>query len=93
MELFRTDFEAEREARQSLAGDKDALEQELRLLKRQLEGTVASSYVSVSTRPSSSQEDNTILATYECPKCNFQFASNDALNNHLDVCLTQHMFP
>ncbi len=90
MELFRTDFEAEREARQSLAGDKDALEQENRLLKRQLEGAVENSYVSVSTRPS---EDDVVVTSYECPKCNFAFQSNDALNNHLDVCLTQQMFP
>ncbi|XP_046446228.1 NF-kappa-B essential modulator-like isoform X1 [Daphnia pulex] len=90
MELFRTDFEAEREARQSLAGDKDAMEQEIRLLKRQLEGAVENSFVSVSTRPS---EDDVVVTSYECPKCNFAFQSNDALNNHLDVCLTQQMFP
>lgn len=93
MELFRTDFEAEREARQSLAGEKDALEQELRLLKRQLEESVESSYVSVSARPTGLPEDTNALAKYECPKCNFSFTNNDALNNHLDVCLTQHMFP
>jgi hypothetical protein len=91
MELFRTDFEAEREARQSLAGDKDAMEQEIRLLKRQLEGaSVENSFVSVSTRP---PEDDIVVTSYECPKCNLAFHSNDALNNHLDVCLTQHMFP
>nr|CAH0100657.1 unnamed protein product [Daphnia galeata] len=91
MELFRTDFEAEREARQSLAGEKDAMEQEIRLLKRQLEGaSVENSFVSVSTRP---PEDDIVVTSYECPKCNLAFHSNDALNNHLDVCLTQHMFP
>ena len=90
MELFRTDFEAEREARQSLAGDKDAMEQEIRLLKRQHEGRVENSYVSVSTR---SSEDDVVVTSYECPKCSLSFQSNDALNNHLDVCLTQHMFP
>ncbi|XP_057370035.1 NF-kappa-B essential modulator-like [Daphnia carinata] len=89
MELFRSDFEAEREARQTLAGEKDTLEQEIRLLKRQLEGTVENSFVSVSGDPS----DDVVMTSFECPKCNLAFQSNDALNNHLDVCLTQHMFP
>lgn len=89
MELFRSDFEAEREARQTLAGEKDTLQQEIRLLKRQLEGTVENSFVSVSGHPS----DDVVVTSFECPKCNLAFQSNDALNNHLDVCLTQHMFP
>lgn len=89
MEQFRNDFEAEREARQNLAGQKDAMEQEIRLLKRQLEGAVESSYVSVSTTNAQEVE----VATYMCPKCSFKYQSNEALNNHLDVCLNQPMYP
>lgn len=89
MELFRTDFEAEREARQTLAGQKDAMEQELRSLKRQLEGAVENSYVTVPAEPLQTLE----VETYECPKCSFKYQSNEALNNHLDVCLNQQMYP
>lgn len=90
MELFRNDFEAEREARQNLAGQKDAMEQEIRLLKRQLDGRgVESSYVSVS----SGNVQDMDVAAYQCPKCGFKYQSNEALNNHLDVCLNQQMYP
>ena len=88
MELFRSDFEAERDARQSLAGEKDSLQQEIRLLKRQLEGGVESTYVA----PTNNSED-VGTATYECPKCSLKFLNNEALNNHLDVCLNEAMFP
>ena len=108
MDLFRADFEAEREQRQTLAGEKDELEREVRLLKRQLDDrSMESSYISVSSsgqRRSSSQPaadpvvNPTITSpsqveSYDCPKCNFKFQSNEALNNHLDICLNQHMFP
>lgn len=89
MELFRSDFEAEREARQTLAGQKDAMEQEIRRLKRQLEDTVENAFVPVSAQSS----DDIVVTSFECPKCSLAFQSNDALNNHLDVCLTQQMFP
>lgn len=90
MEQFRNDFEAEREARQNLAGQKDVMEQEIRLLKRRLDATsIESSFVAVSTPNAQDVE----VPTYVCPNCSFKYQSNEALNNHLDVCLNQQMYP
>lgn len=94
MELFQTDFEAERDARQNLAGEKDAMEQEIRLLKRQMNAKAPeSSYIAVVTRSPQEPVASAETPTYQCPKCNFKFQTNEALNNHLDICLNQHMYP
>jgi hypothetical protein len=97
LELYQSDFEAERNARQNLAGEKDSLSQELRLLKRQLEHTIgAASFSSASVRTTAEGVPGQQISetnVYECPKCNFKYSSVDLLNNHLDVCLNEHMFP
>jgi len=93
IELYKTDFEAERDARQNLAGEKDAMAQEIRLLKRKL---LETSQVAVSTPVAATAtlaEPENDANSYICPKCNFNYSSVDSLNNHLDVCLNQHMFP
>ena len=87
IELYKNDFEAERDARQNLAGEKETMAQEIRLLRRKLE-----------TRPLAAPAAANVLDeenenTYECPKCSFAYSSMDSLNNHLDVCLNQQMFP
>jgi len=80
-----------------MAGEKDAVCQELRLLKRQLEHTIgAASSASVRTKVESvprQQPTATEANVYECMKCNFNYSSLELLNNHLDVCLNEHMFP
>ena len=93
LDLYQSDFEAERDARQKMAGEKDAVCQELRLLKRQLEHTIgAASSASVRTKVES-VPTATEANMYECMKCNFNYSSLELLNNHLDVCLNEHMFP
>lgn len=94
VELYQADFEAEREARQQLAGEKETLTQEIRVLKRQLEETSCNGGASTSSataRPA--EEELATVSAFVCPKCSFKYPTNEALNNHLDVCLTQHMFP
>lgn len=87
------DFEAEREARQNLAGEKEALVQEIRSLKTRLAEASGSSGASAAPSSVSTEQEYTVVGAYSCPKCNFQYATMETLNNHLDVCLTQHMYP
>ena len=90
LDLYKIDFEAEREARQNLAGEKEALVQQIRLLK--INGT--DEEVGEIGAPSlQTEQDYTVVGSYCCPKCNFKYPTVESLNNHLDVCLTQHMFP
>ncbi len=95
MELYQTDFEAERAARQNLAGEKDVLAQQVRLLKRQMENLQSSRPSSAASGPvsTSASVPEATLTQLECPKCRFAFTTMDSLNNHLDICLSQHMFP
>ena len=95
LDLYQSDFEAEREARQNLAGEKDAVCQELRILKRQIESTIGPISVSaaIKTKCVPNEEQSAEPTVYECPKCNFKYSSVELLNNHLDVCLNEHMFP
>ena len=95
MELYQTDFEAERSARQNLAGEKDILAQQVRVLKRQMENLQSSrpSSAASGTGPISASVPEATLTQLECPKCRFSFTTMDSLNNHLDICLSQQMFP
>jgi len=100
IELYKTDFEAERDARQNLAGEKDTMAQEIRLLKRKLAdaghvaAAPAASVAAAPVRePASPHKQENNVESYDCPKCSFNYSSVDSLNNHLDVCLNQHMFP
>ncbi len=67
--------------------------QEVRLLKRRMDeaGMGNASAAAASSLPT--EQEYTVVGTYECPKCNFTYPTMDSLNHHLDVCLTQHMFP
>lgn len=91
LELYESDFEAEREARQSLAGEKDALAQELRILKRKIEVLQLNLPSSLMNAHDADASQNP--QSYECPKCSFKYSTFDSLNNHLDECLNQQMFP
>ena len=93
IELYKTDFEAERDARQNLAGEKETLAQELRLLKRKLIATDQAAIATPVAAAAASLVEQEDVNSYSCPKCNFNFSSMDSLNNHLDVCLNQQMFP
>ena len=68
---------------------------ELRTLKRQVESTIGPVSVSapIKTNRVPKEQASTEPTVYECPKCNFKYSSVDLLNNHLDVCLNEHMFP
>ncbi len=93
MDLYQIDFQAEREARQNLAGEKETLAQEVRQLKRRLEETSLNSSASASMPSPQIEQEYSLVGNYECPKCSFKYHTMDTLNKHLDVCLTQHMFP
>jgi len=91
VELYQADFEAERLARQNLAGEKEILAQKVRSLMRQLEAQ--SQVYDGTANVTAITAQHEVVTNMECPKCKFNFTTMDSLNNHLDVCLAQTMFP
>ncbi|XP_065332204.1 optineurin isoform X2 [Cloeon dipterum] len=126
-EVYKMDFNEERESREKLAADKEKLADELlavqqekehlaaelEALKRQptqLPPTASASNVNPKTQHTNY---NTIAAIgrprshwlsdaleqpreqpkYECPKCYFVFNSLQPLENHVNLCLDQDMYP
>lgn len=102
LEVYKTDFELERMARQEMAGQKQQLATDLQLLQRRnqslLDGAVHKSAMAgnipatqtsmgLSSVSEGSFEDPSMFPTYTCPVCDATYANVDNLHTHVNECL------
>ncbi|XP_044740692.1 myosin-1 isoform X2 [Chrysoperla carnea] len=96
VELYQSDYNAERGIRLELEGERNRLAEDLRLLQRRnntLINRIESSPESSSqNNPSMNQSSSTPSAPtmqpqFVCPKCGFQLKTYDELVVHVNVCL------
>jgi len=101
LELYKSDFEAERQAKEALRAEKEQIADDLRHLQRrnqqlleEVERLRVGDFVHVS-RPESPRSSSSIAsapqedsgAKFTCPKCNFKFYNYQALENHVYRCI------
>ena len=102
LEVYRADFQAEREARERIAGEKAELEEKLRgagpglLLGagREAGSQLGQIPATVNTRPSGLPRPPAARATpdpaevqFACPKCSREFRNTTLLTRHVNDCL------
>lgn len=101
VEIYRNDFQMEREAREKIANEKENLTVDLNLLQkrnkelidetqRSLSGIApSSSSGAVRKSPSPEAKSKEVEPTYNCPVCNAQAKTLRLMEQHLASCLPE----
>ncbi|XP_026463811.1 NF-kappa-B essential modulator-like isoform X3 [Ctenocephalides felis] len=95
LDIYKEDFETERKARATLAGEKDNAVSDLRKLQQRNEELLQrlkniaeqNKSTAAPTAPPNDNSSSSTQMVYPCPICQFAFYTIQALENHVERCL------